>query len=103
MNPLGIWCITIVNHLDVVTSACFADPVTAWFAIDLSGCCLEYLLDVGPGSWRTTRHERWTMTCTFFTTRNTRANVKKSLLLELLAAADGVWVVRVTTVNDDVT
>lgn len=92
-----------MDHLDIVTGACFADPVTAWLTVYLGGSGLEYLLDVVPGSWGTTRHEGWPMTCTFFAAGNTTADVKKALLLELVAATDGVWVVRITTVDEDVT
>jgi hypothetical protein len=37
------------------------------------------------------------------TTGDARADKKETLLLKLLCTADGVWVVRVTTVDDDVT
>ena len=43
------------------------------------------------------------MTGTLLTTRNTRADEEEALGLELLGAADGVGVVGVTTVDDDVT
>ena len=43
------------------------------------------------------------MTGTLLTTRNTRADEEEALGLELLGAADGVGVVGVATVDDDVT
>ena len=52
VNPL-----TVVHHLHVVTCTGLTDPVAARLAIDLSGGLLEDLLDVRPGSRRTTRHE----------------------------------------------
>ena len=43
------------------------------------------------------------MTSALLTTGHTRADEEKTLGLELLCAADGVGVVGVTTVDDDVT
>ena len=42
------------------------------------------------------------MTGTLLTTGDTRANEEEALGLELLAAADGVRVVGVTTIDDDI-
>lgn len=94
---------TVVDHLDVVAGTSLTDPVTAWLAVDLGSSLLEDVLDVGPSLGGSTGHERGSVTGTLLTTRNTRANVEDALGLELLAAADGVGVVRVTTVNDNVT
>ena len=58
---------------------------------------------MGPGGIGTTGHERRTVTGTFLTTRDTGANEEQALGFELVGAADGVGVVRVTTVNDDIT
>jgi hypothetical protein len=43
------------------------------------------------------------MSGTLLTTRNTRANEEQALGLELLGAADGVGVVGVTAVDDNIT
>lgn len=48
---------TVVDHLDVVASTGFTDPVTAWLAVDLRGGLLEDLLDGGPCGGGTTGHE----------------------------------------------
>jgi hypothetical protein len=95
--------ITIVNHLDVVTRASLTNPVTAGFTVDLSSGFLEDLLDGGPGSGGTTRHERGTVTSALLTARDTRADEKEALGLKLLGATDGIRVVGVTTIDDDVT
>ena len=95
--------LTVVDHLHVVAGTGLTDPITAGLAVDLSRGGLENLLDVRPRGGRTTGHERGTVTGTLLTTGNTRANKQETLGLELLCAADGVGVVRVTTVDDDVT
>jgi hypothetical protein len=43
------------------------------------------------------------MTSTLLTTRHTRADEKKALGLKFLGAADGIRVVGVTTIDDDIT
>ncbi|QBM85749.1 hypothetical protein METSCH_A03740 [Metschnikowia aff. pulcherrima] len=58
---------------------------------------------MGPSVWVSTRHQRWAVTGTFLTTGNTGANEQDSLSLQLFVTTVGVWEVRVTTVNDDVT
>jgi len=79
---------TIVNHLDVVTRTSFAYPVTARFAVRLSSSFLENLLDMWPGSGRTTRHERRSISGTFLTTRYTGANEKEALGLKGLGTTN---------------
>ena len=79
-----------------------ADPVAARLALSLSGGFLEDLLDVGPGGIATTGHQRRAVTGTLLTTRDTGADEEQALGLELVGAADRVGVVRVTTVDDDV-
>ena len=96
-------CLTVVNHLDIVTGTRLTDPVAAGLAVDLSSGFLENLLDVWPGGGRTTRHQRRTVASTLLTTRDTGTDEQETLGLELLGAADRVGVVRVTTVDDDVT
>ena len=63
----------------------------------------EDLLDVGPSGVRTTGHQRRPVPRALFTARDTGTNKEQALGLELLGTADRVGVVRVTTVNDDVT
>ena len=93
---------TVVDHLDIVAGTGLADPVTAGLTVGLGSSLLEDLLDVGPGGIGTTGHERGTVTGTLFTTRDTGADKEETLGLELLGAADGVGIVRVTTVDDDI-
>ena len=80
-----------------------ADPVAAWLALSLSGGLLEDLLDVGPSGVGSTGHEGRTVSGTLLTTRDTGTDKQETLGLELLGSSDRVRVVRVTTVNDDVT
>ena len=94
--------LTVVDHLHVVSRAGLTYPITARLAVDLSGSSLEDILDVWPSGVRTTRHERRTVTSTLLTTRDTRADKEEALGLKLLGAADGVGVVGVTTIDDDV-
>lgn len=63
----------------------------------------ENLLDVGPSSVRTTGHERGTVPGTLLTARDTGTDKEQTLGLELLGTADRVGVVRVTTVDNDIT
>lgn len=93
---------TVVDHLNVVAGTCVTNPVTAWLTVGLGGDVLENVLDVRPGLLVTTGHERWTIASTLLTTRDTSANKSNALLFEVLGAAVGVGVVRVTTINDDV-
>ena len=92
-----------MDHLHVVTRASLADPVTARLAVDLGSSSLEDLLDVRPCSGGTTRHEGGTVTGTLLTTGHTGTDEQEALRLKLLGATDRIGVVRVTTVNDDVT
>ena len=95
-------CLTVVNHLDIVTGTRLTNPVAAGLAVDLSSGFLENLLDGGPSSGGTTRHERRTMAGTLLTTRDTRSDEKQTLLLQLLSAADRVGIVGVAAIDDDV-
>ena len=79
------------------------DPVTTWLSLGLGGSLLEDLLDVWPSGVRTTGHEGRTVSGTLLTTRDTGTDKQETLSLELVSSSDGVWVVRVSTVNDDVT
>lgn len=50
----------------------------------------------------TSGHEGRTITSALLATRDTRSNEKDALSLELIGATDGIWVVRVSTIDDDV-
>lgn len=95
--------ITVVDHLDVVSGTVLTDPVTAWDTLNLSSSGLENFLDMGPCSGVSTGHERRTKASTLLTTRHTTSDEKEALGLKLLDAASGIGVMRVTTINDDVT
>ena len=92
----------VVHHLDIVASAVLAHPVAARLAVALRRDRLEDLLDMRPRGRAATRHERRAVARAVLTTGHTRADVQEATLLELLSAADGVGVVRVTTVDNDV-
>ena len=79
------------------------DPVAARLSLGLGGSLLEDLLDVGPGGVGSTGHEGGTVSGTLLTTRDTGADEEETLGLELVGSSDRVGVVRVTTVNDNVT
>jgi hypothetical protein len=91
-----------VHHLDVVASTLVTNPVAAGLAIRLGSDGLEDILDVWPGLLVTTGHDGRTVTSTLLTTRDTSTNEAKTLLFEVLGAAVGVGIVRVTTVDDNV-
>ena len=91
-----------MNHLDVVASTLVTNPFTARLVIALGGNALEDVLDVRPRLLVTTRHQRGAISSTLLTTGDTGADKQETLRLELLCAADGVGVVRVATVDDDV-
>jgi hypothetical protein len=94
---------TVVNHLDVVTSTLVTDPLAAGLAVRLGRDALEDILDVRPGLGVTTGHDRGTVTGTLLTTGNTGTDEADTLGGEVLGTAVGIGVVRVTTVNDDIT
>jgi hypothetical protein len=93
---------TVVDHLHVVTSTLVTDPVAAWLAIALGGDALEDVLDVWPGLLVTTGHDGRSISGTLLTTGHTGTDKSDTLLGQVLGSAVGVGVVRVTTVNDDV-
>lgn len=92
-----------MDHLDIMAGSGLTNPVTARLAIYLCRGLLEDLLDCWPSSIATARHEGRTMTCSLLTTGDTRSNEKKALRFTLLCAADGIGVVRVPTIDDDIT
>jgi hypothetical protein len=91
-----------VDHLDVVTRASLADPITAGLAIGLGSGLLEDGLDCGPCSDGTTGHERGAVPGALFTSGYARADKEEALGLELLRATDGIGVVGVSAVDDNV-
>ena len=93
---------TIVDHLDVVASTLVTNPITAGLSVALSGDALEDVLDVGPGGFVTTGHERGAVTGTLLTTRDTAADEANSLLGEVPGSAVAIREVRVTAINNDV-
>ena len=62
----------------------------------------EDLLDVRPCGIGTTWHEGRTVSGTLFTTRDTGTDEEETLLLEFVGSSDRVGVVRVSTINDDI-
>jgi hypothetical protein len=94
---------TVVNHLDVVASTVVTNPLTAGLAVRLGRDVLEDVLDVRPGLLITTGHDGGAVAGTLLTARDTGTDEADALALEVLSAAVGVGVVRVATVNDDVT
>jgi hypothetical protein len=57
---------------------------------------------VGPSGIGTTGHEGRTVSGTLLTTRDTGTDKEQALLLELVSSSDRVGVVRVSTINDDI-
>lgn len=91
-----------MDHLDVVTGASLTNPITARLTERFSGSSLEDGLNRGPGGCRTTGHEGRTVTSTLLSSRDARANEQEALLLELLGPSDGVGVVGITAIDDDI-
>lgn len=94
--------LTVVNHLNVVSGASLTNPVAARLSVDLSRGLLEDLLDCWPCSSGASRHQRRAVASTLLTARDTRPNEEQALGLEFLGAANGVGIVGVTAVDDDV-
>ena len=92
-----------MNHLHVVTSTLVTDPLTAGLSITFGGDALKNVLDVWPRLLVSTRHDGRTITGTLLTTRHTSTNETDTLLGKVLATTVGVWVVGVSTIDDDVT
>jgi len=94
---------TVVDHLDIVTSTLITNPLAAWLSITLGGDALEDILDIWPGLLVSTGHQGRTESGTLLTTGNTATNETDSLGLQVFCSAVGVWEMRVTTINDDIT
>ncbi len=91
-----------MDHFYIVPRASFSNPVAAWFTHCLGSGGLEDVFNMGHAAGATTRHKRWAISGTFFTSGYTRANEKEPFSLKLLAAAIGVREVRIATIDDDV-
>jgi len=91
-----------VDHLDIVTRAGLAHPIATRLTIDLSGSFLEDGFYFWPSGRIATGHKRRTVACTLLATGDTSPNKKDALSFTLLRTADGVGVMGITTINDDV-
>lgn len=91
-----------MNHLDVVSGSLISDPLATWLSIRLGGDGLQDVLDVWPRSLVSSWHDGWTVSGTLLASRNTGTDEVDSLLFEVLGAAGGIWVVGVTTIDDDI-
>ena len=77
-------------------------PVSTRVALNLGRSLLENLLNGRPGIRRTTGHKRGAMTGALFASRDTGTDVKEPFGFKLLNTANGIRVVRVSTINDDI-
>jgi hypothetical protein len=91
-----------VNHLDIVTRSSLANPIAARVTVNLCSGLLEDLLDCWPSCGTTAGHKGRTIACSLFTARDTGTDKEEALVFTFLCAADGVRVVRVATIDDDV-
>lgn len=91
-----------MDHLDVVSGTLITNPLAAGLVVRLCGDALQDVLDVWPGLLVTTRHDAGTVAGTLLTTRNTSTDESDALLSKVFGPAVGVWVVGVTTVDDDI-
>lgn len=62
----------------------------------------EDLLDLGPGSGGSSGHHGGSVSGSLLTSRDSGSDKEETLGLELSGPSNGVGVVRVSTVNDDV-
>lgn len=91
-----------MNHLDVVSSSLISNPLATWLSVRLGRDGLEDVLDVRPRSLVSSWHDGWSVTGTLLASRNTGTDKVDALLGEVLGAAGGVWVVGVTSINNDI-
>lgn len=91
-----------MNHLNVVSGSLISNPLTTWLSVRLGRDGLEDVLDVRPRCLVSSWHDRWSVTGTLLTSRNTGTDKVDALLGEILGTAGGVWVMRVTSINDDI-
>lgn len=79
-----------------------SNPLATWLSVRLCRNGLEDVLDVWPRSLVSSWHDRWSVTGTLLTSRNTGTDEVDALLGEILGTAGGVWVVRIASINDDI-
>jgi hypothetical protein len=93
----------VMDHLNEVARAAFADPVAAGNAIvDLRGDGLENGADVGPRFRRATGHEGRTVPRAFLAAGDAGADEENSFFLQLLVPAHRVRIMGIAAVDDDV-
>ncbi len=93
----------VVDHLDVVACAVFADPVAAGGAVfNLGGDGLEDLLHVRPCFGVAAGHDGRAEARALFAAGDAGADEENALRREVLGAAVGVGEQRVAAVDDDV-
>lgn len=95
--------LTVMNHLDIMTGARFTYPVATRLTIDLCGSFLEDRFYFWPSGRITTWHERGAVTCTLLTAGDTSPNKKDAFGFTFFCAANGIGVVRIATIDDNVT
>ena len=70
----------VVDHLDVMAGAVFADPIAAGRAVlDFGGDALENILHVRPRGGRAAGHDARAMARAFFAAGNAGADVEQAL------------------------
>ncbi len=93
----------VVDHLDEVARAAFADPVaTRNAAVDHRRDRLEDGFDVRPRLGIAAGHEGRAVARAFLTAGDAGADKEDALFLELLVAAHGVLIEGVAAIDDDV-
>ena len=94
--------LAIVHHLHVVTRAGLADPVAAGVSVDLGSGLLEDILDGWPCSGGATGHKGRAVSGALLASRNTRSDEEKTVGLQLFGATDGIRVVRIATIDNNI-
>ena len=94
---------TVVHHLDVVASTLVTNPLAACLSIGLGSNALKDILDIWPGLLVSTGHQGRTVSGTLLTSGNTATNETDSLGLQVFCSSVGIWEMRVTTIDDDIT
>ena len=93
----------VVDHLDVVARAVFADPVAAGRAVfDLGGDGLEDRLDVRPRCGIAAGHDGGAEARAFFAAGDAGADEENAFVREGFGAAVGIGEEGVAAVDDDV-
>ena len=89
---------TIMNHFNIVTSTFFTNPITTCIFFTLGTNSLKYIFNMGPGLGMTPRHQRGSITCPFFPSRDPRTHIEQSFLFQFPASSGGVLVFRISSV-----